>query len=110
MGVEHGGEIVAGAVFKYFDHKAKVMEIAAAAEDKRWLTRTVLREMFDYVFETAGCQLLFSKQEYENTASRQLLPAFGGTEYVIPRLGGRNRPGTFSTLSDDQWRASRFRR
>ncbi|MGN7808027.1 hypothetical protein ACTJKE_36100 [Ensifer sp. 22521] len=48
MGVEEHGALVAGVVFHNYAPEAGVIELSAASTSKRWLTRPVLKGMFDY--------------------------------------------------------------
>lgn len=108
MGVEHGGELVAGLVFHNWEPETQIIEVSGAATNSRWMTRRVMRAALNYVFRDAGCQMLVARQALTNRRARRAWLAIGASEYVIPRLRGRNEDGSIITLTDDQWRASKF--
>lgn len=81
-----------------------------AADDRRWMTRSVINMAMAYVFDLAGCQMLVSRQKSENTSARRVMMALGGAEITIPRLFGKDCDGTIITITDDAWRSSRFKR
>ena len=110
MGVEHRGEIVAGFVFHNWEPGAGVIEVSGASDHRRWATREVVKTALGYVFDTAGCQMLYARQYYENTAARRGWLHLGATEHVIPRMFGRGTTGTLLFLTEEQWRSSRIAR
>lgn len=110
MGVEHKGEIVAGLAFHNYEPETEIIEVSGAAEDSRWMTRTVINEALGYVFDQIGCQMLVARQALDNAAPRRAWLSIGGTEYAIPRLRGRDKDGSIITLTDDQWSRSKFKR
>lgn len=109
MGVEHDGKIVAGVVFHNWCPEHGVIEMSAAAETKRWVTRPVIRAALGYAFDEVGCQMVVSQMDLNNEAPRALWRGLGATEYVIPRLRGKNADGVLATFTDDAWRQSKFR-
>lgn len=108
MGVEHDGDMIAGFVFHNWDPKSGTMELSGASTSPRWATRGVIRAAMEYVFDTCGCQMLYAKQRLENRAARDGLLKLGGLEVIVPRMFGRDEHGSITTLTDDQWRSSRF--
>lgn len=108
MAVEHEGDVVAGFVFHNWDPASGTMEMSGASTTPRWGTRYVVRAGMEYVFDTCGCQMLYTKQRLDNRAARSGLLKLGGSEVIVPRMFGRETHGTIVTLTDDQWRSSRF--
>ena len=108
MGVVDGERLVAGLVFQNFDDEAGVIEISAASDSKRWLTRPVLFDMFSYVFTQLGCQAVVLRCDPENTRLGRILTAYGFDRHDIPRLRGRNKTEALFILGDDVWRANGF--
>ena len=96
-------------VYHDYNPEAGVICMSAAGGDG-WLTRPVLRAMHGYVFDDAGCQMAVLQTSEHNKIMRRIALAFGYREYVIPRLRGRNEAECLLTLTDDDWRASRFNR
>lgn len=110
LGVAHDGRVVGGMVFHNWSPEFGTIEISAAADDPRWLTREVINMALDYVFDGAGCQMVMAQQDPENKRAVRLWKALGAQEYIIPRLRGRNNAGSIVTLTDDAWARSKFKR
>ena len=108
LAVHDEGRLIGGVLYHHFSPRDGVMEMSAAAVDRRWLTRPVLKAMFTVPFETFACQLAVLRVSERNTAMLRIAKAYGFNEYVIPRLRGRNEADHILTLSDDDWRANRF--
>lgn len=53
FGVESEGMLVAGVVFNQYRHPGISMHVAG--EGGHWLSRSLLRELFDYAFNACGC-------------------------------------------------------
>lgn len=103
-----GNPIIAGVVFHNYSPEGGVMEMSAAAESPRWLTRPVLRAMHAYIFEDAACQMAVLRVSERNKRMLRIGEAYGYTPFRIPRLRGRDEAEIILTLTDDQWKASRF--
>ncbi len=110
LGVFDDGRLIAGVLYHHFSPRDGVMEMSAGAIDKRWLTRKVLRAMFLVPFDVFRCQLVVLRVSERNTAMLRIAKAYGFSEFVIPRLRGRDEAEHVLTLSDDDWRANRFNR
>lgn len=109
MGVlRKDGKPAAGLVFHNWDPEAGIIEISAAAVDRRWLTRRVATEAMAYAFGLCGCQMVLARYDERNTSARKIWAALGSTETRIPRLYGRDVAGILATLTDDAWGASKF--
>lgn len=111
MGItEDNGQLAAALVFHNYEPRAGVMEMSAAALSKLWLTRPVLQRIFDYVFQDAECQMVVMRVSERNAPMIRIARAYGFSEVLIPRLRGRDHAEFIFTLTDDDWRASRFNR
>lgn len=97
-------------VFHNYEPMADVIEISAAAESKRWLSRSVLDRIFSYAFRDCGCQMVVARISEENQPLHRIFHAYGFTSYVIPRLRGRAEDERIFTLTDDDWSRSKFYR
>ncbi|MEM9523121.1 MAG: GNAT family protein [Pseudomonadota bacterium] len=106
--LDRENRMVAGIVFHDWSPEHGVIEISAAAIDRRWATRGVLKAAFGYVFGTCGCQLAVARTAVDNRAARRLWTAFGAREYIIPRLRGRDVSEVIITLTQEDWAASRL--
>ena len=108
LGVVHKDTLVAGLVFHNWEPEHGTIEVSGAATDRRWMTRKVMNTALNYVFDEVGCQMVIARQDIGNLSPRKAWLGLGASEYVIPRLRGKNTDGTIITLTDDQWRASKF--
>ena len=110
MGVEHKGQVVAGVVFHNWSPEAGVIELSCAAENKRWMTRGVMRTALGYVFDLLECQSAVARTAETNITVRKLWKALGAQEYVIPRLRGVNEAEAILVLPKEAWMDSKFMR
>ena len=102
-------EIAAGVVFHNWSPTSEVIEVSAAAVNPKWATRSVLKDLFDYAYDGCGCQMVIARISAKNERARRLWRAFGASEYIIPRLRGRNENEAILTLTQEAWSASKFR-
>lgn len=105
MAVFDNGRLVAGVLFYDWDQDAGVMQISAASVSRRWLTRNVLHDMFAFPFGQFGCQMVVLRVSPDNDQMTRIARRYGFDEYLIPRLGGRDKDQIIFTLTDDQWRS-----
>ena len=103
--------IEAAIVYHNYDPHAGIVEISAGALSRRWLNRSVLREMFAVAFDRLGCQSVFTRVAEDRSDLRRMWKAIGSTEHVIPRLRGRNAPAeVVLVLTEEAWKASPYMR
>lgn len=107
---DNSGDLMAGIIFHNWEPEAGVIEITAAATSPKWATKNVLRMALDYCYGIAGCQLVVSRHASDNMPARRLWLAMGATEYIIPRLRGRDASEVIATLPDNVWAQSKFMR
>lgn len=115
MGIMDGEKLAACMVFHNWSPEAQVIEISGASRDARWLRKPVLWAMFDYPFNTCGCQMVVMRVSAFNVKDNgrgihRILRSYGFTEVRIPRLRGRDEDEIIFTLTDDAWRANGFHR
>lgn len=108
LAVHDDGRLIGGVLYHHFSPDTGVMEMSAAAVDRRWLTRPVLQAMFTVPFSVFACQLVVLRVSERNTQMLRIAKAYGFNAHVIPRLRGRDEAEHILTLSDDDWRANRF--
>ncbi|UDF30043.1 UNVERIFIED_ORG: GNAT family N-acetyltransferase [Roseateles sp. XES5] len=99
--------IRAAVVFHNWQPEEGVIEMSAASDSKRWLTRPMLKAMFGFCFAECGCQLAILRVSERNETMCRIARRFGFAETRIPRLRGRDEAEIIFTLSDDQWNAHR---
>jgi len=111
MAVLDGGKMVAGVVYHNYYPDAGTVEVSAASDTKRWLTRDVLRTFIAMPFERLGVQALVARHAETAQHLRRMWQKVGAQEYTIPRLRGKGQPAEcISVLTDDAWAASPFNR
>lgn len=99
-----GSPLVAGVVYHNWNPEAGVVEISAASTGRAWLNKANLAAIFDYPFEQIGCQLCIARISEKNATARRIWRALGATEYLIPRLRGRDEAEIIATLTIEAWR------
>lgn len=110
IGVLDGEKLVAGLVYHNWNPDSGVIEMSCAAVTSRWLTRPVLRAIYDYPFNQVGCQLAVARVAEDATHLRRMWKAIGADEYIIPRLRGRTASEAILTLTAEAWANSKFMR
>lgn len=110
IGFVENGILIGGTVYHRYDPEAGVIEMSTVATTPRWLTPKVLHAIFAYPFEQIGVQMVLLQVAPTNERMRNIAKRFGFDEYRIPRLRGRDEDGMIYTLTDDQWRETRFER
>lgn len=103
MGVFDSSKLIAGIVYHNYHPDDGVIEYSAASISKKWLTRPVLRAMFSLSFDILNCQICVFRTSSKNDVMLRINRSMGFSEYVIPRLRGRNENEHVFTLTDDQW-------
>jgi len=112
MGVFEDDTIAGCVVFHNWEPDAGVIEMSAAAQSRRWLTRKALDEMFEYAFRTVGVQMAVTRVSAREGQKHlhRIFRAYGFDEIRIPRLYGREEDGILFMLTDDKWKRSKFYR
>lgn len=108
IGVEHQGELVAGVIYNNWHPEGGVIEMSAAATDRRWMTRPVIARIFGYPFDELKCGVMTAKTRIENEHIRRIGGVIGAVEHRIPDMWGLGKTGAFFVLTEPAWRASRF--
>lgn len=101
------GAVVAAVLFHNWQPQAGVIEISAASDDKRWLSRAALLDLFGYAFDQMGAQAVMARMDAANPVTR-VFSAYGFKRYEIPRLRGKNKAEVVMVLGDDEWKANGF--
>ena len=108
LALTDGEDVIGIVAFHNYDAKAGVMELSAAAETPRWLTRRDLHAVFSCVFNQCGCPAAILRCAPEDLRMARIATAYGFKRYEIPRLRGRDESEIVYVLGDDQWRANGF--
>jgi RimJ/RimL family protein N-acetyltransferase len=111
MGVQaDDGRLLGVVVFHNWDYDHGVIEISAASESPRWLTRAALRQIFETCFDQHGCQLVCARVAPDAENVRSVLRRYGFKERRLERMRGRNQDEILCRLTDDKWRGSKWTR
>ena len=108
FGVAEDGLLIGGTVFHNYYPKEGVIEMSSAATSPRWLSAKMIRTIFSYAFDLLECQMVVMRVSSINTRMLNIASKFGFDIYPVPRLRGREEGEMICTLTDDQWRSSRF--
>lgn len=100
QGVVDGEKLVAAVIYHNWVPEHEIIELSAAAESPRFMTRDTINDILNYPFRF--CQMIVMQHDPESSIRRQWR-RFGAAEYVIPRLRGRDKDGVISTLTIEQW-------
>lgn len=108
MGVFDGDNLVAGTLYHNWHPTDGIIELTSASLTKKWLTRAVVRAMFDLPFNILDCQMGVLRVSERNGDMIRIARSFGFSEAFVPRLRGRDEGEFIFTYTDDQWRASPY--
>ena len=108
LAIAESGKVVAAVIYHNWDDESGVIELSAASDTPRWLTRRVLKTMFEYPFLDLGCQAVVMRVGDDGHNLARILPVYGFKRYDIPRLRGRDKTEQIYVLSDDDWKANKF--
>jgi RimJ/RimL family protein N-acetyltransferase len=108
MGVFRDKQLVAGTLYHNWHAASGVIELTSASVDRRWLMRPVIRAMFGMAFDMIGAQMAMLRVSERNTDMVAIAKRFGFTGVLIQRLRGRGEAEWIFSLTDDDWRKSRY--
>lgn len=106
--IDKDGLLVGGWAWHGWNPHAGTIEFSGAARSPKWMTRAILNELFAYAFNTIGCQMVVTRNSASNTRLHRQLKAYGFTRFDVPRLFGRHEDGVFWSLTDTDWKQSRY--
>ena len=103
------GEQMAGVILHNWDEDAGVIEISAAGSGN-WQSRRLINQVFNTCFDVMKCQMIVMRGMIGNDPMIRNSEQLGFVPMTVPRLGGRTQDMVLFFLTDDDWRASRFRK
>lgn len=106
--VNAGGRIIGGVVFHGWNKHYRSIEMSAASESAKWLSRRLVAGILSYPFEQLGVVRLASVTRPEDTRTRHLLEGIGMTYEGTGRKVFGDYDGVGYSLLRDEWRAGRF--
>ena len=110
IGVVKGDELIGGVVYHHWSPEAGTIVMSGASASARWLTRPVLKRIFDYPFVECGCQMVVMQVAESDFRLQRQLAVIGFAFVKIARLYGRGKDGVIATLTAEDWHESRFNR
>jgi RimJ/RimL family protein N-acetyltransferase len=108
MGLARGRKIVAAILFNNYQPEAGTIELTAASDDPRWLTRQTLMEIFGYAFGQVGVQAVMMRADPANARLARICKAYGFTRHELPHMRGKGKAEAIYILTVDAWRGNRF--
>ena len=63
LAIAKGDKIVAAVLFHNWQPQNGVIEISAASDDRRWLSRAVMQDMFAYAFVQMAAQAVVARMD-----------------------------------------------
>ncbi len=106
MGVLRSGVLIGAVVFHNYHPEHGTIEMSSTGEHH--LSRSILNQIFGYVFDEIACQAVIMRVDPENSRMCRIAQAFGFDRYDIPRLRGRNKSEAIFILPEEKWQCSRF--
>ena len=103
MAVIESCKLIAGVVYHNYYEDAGVIEISAGSISKRWLTKPVLRAMFNMPFLCLNCQMVTCRVSELNTTMLNINRKFGFEEIYIPRARGRHEGEYLFMMTQEAW-------
>ena len=103
------GTAAAGVVFSSYHPKFASIEIAAASETPRWLTRALVRQIMGYPFDQLGCLRVTAVTPRRAMPARRFLESFGFKREGLARRGfGAFGDAVIFGMLRREWRGSRW--
>jgi RimJ/RimL family protein N-acetyltransferase len=107
--VNDDDELIAGVVYHHHSPEDGTIAMSGAAlSGFQWLTRGMLRVMYEYPFLQLRCQMVIMNVPASNRRLLRQLAAGGYRFVTLPRLFGREEDGVYCCLTEEDWRASRI--
>jgi RimJ/RimL family protein N-acetyltransferase len=103
LGIIKKGVVIAVVVFHNWQPDDGTIELSAAADDPRWLTRTVIRQIMSICFEQHGCQQVFTRQAVDNERAIKIYRYMKFTEILLPNMRGKGKDEILMLLTKDEW-------
>lgn len=82
--------------------------MSAAATDRAWMTRKVIKAAHSYPFDELKCQATVLQVSERNKVMLSIAKRMGYTMHCIPRMRGRDEAEYLCLLADDTWRARKL--
>lgn len=103
LGIVDDEKLIAGILFHNWVPDNRTIEISAAADSPKWLSRSIINTIMQICFEQHGCQMVVSRMSKNNVRAAQIYRFLKFSEIEMPRLYGRDESGLIMSLTDDAW-------
>lgn len=103
MGVLRNGTPIAGVIYHDYKPDCGTIQYSGAATSPEWLKGPTLHEMFGYMFDDLGCQMVLTGNSAENTRLHRILRRLGHKNHIIERGWGRDDDLYLWTLTREHW-------
>ena len=109
LGVWDGNRKILGAViFHGWQPDYGVIELSAAADSPKWLSRRAIREIMGICFDQHKCQQVVSRMATDNARAIKIYDFIGFKKLLLPNMRGRGRDEWLMLLTRDEWAASKL--
>lgn len=108
LGILNGSKLLGAVVFHNWQDEWGVIELSAAADSPRWLSRATIREIMNICFVQHKCQQLITRQAAENERAVQIYRFLGFTEILLPNMRGKGKHEILMALTDEEWASHRM--
>ncbi len=102
------GQPVGGIVWHGWRPGYRGIELTAAATDPRWLTRSIVREVFAYPFLTLDCVRVTTFTPASNRRALKLNAKLGFQHEGVVRLGYGDEDAVIMGLLCEEWLVGRW--
>lgn len=103
MGVLQDGKPIAGCVFHDYKPQLGTVQYSGASNTPEWAKGATLHNMFGYMFDGLGCQMVMAGISAEQTALQHVLTRLGHRCHIIDRAWGRDTAMHLMTLTREDW-------
>lgn len=106
--VDEGGRPVGGVVWHGYKPDYRSIELSAAADTPRWLTRRIVAEIFSYPFLFANCRRVTTLTPARNAKALKVNRRLGFQVEGLVRHGFGNDDMVVMGLLREEWLAGRW--
>jgi hypothetical protein len=108
LGILDGDTLLGAVVFHNWQDEYGTIEISAAADNPRWLSKATIREIMRICFDLHRCQTLVVRQAQDNNRASKIFRFLGFKEILLPNMRGKNKHEILFLMTVDEWRSHRL--
>lgn len=109
LGVVRDGKILGAVLFHNWQPDYGTIELSAAADSPRWLSRKTINEVFRLCFEQFDCQQVYSRMAADNIRAAKIYDFLGFKRITLPNMRGAGRDEFLMLLTRQEWREVYYR-